>query len=52
MNIEDKKIQLERCLIKLSLKSGFNSFNSFKIQMENKLLSVIKKENLGFTSLL
>ena len=46
MNIEDKKIQLERCLIKLSLKSGFNSFNSFKIQMENKLLSVIKKEKL------
>ena len=46
MNTPEKKKILEQCLVKLSLQSGFNSFNSFRIQMENKLISSIKKEKL------
>ena len=42
----EKKRRLEECLIKLSLQSGFNSFTSFKNQMENKLLSSIQKSTL------
>jgi DNA polymerase/3'-5' exonuclease PolX len=39
----EKKTKLKQCLIKLSLQSGFNSFNSFKIEMENKLLAHAQK---------
>jgi DNA ligase-1 len=39
----EKKTKLKQCLIKLSLQSGFNSFNSFKIEMENKLLARAQK---------
>jgi DNA ligase-1 len=46
MNTIGKKQRLEECLIKLSLQSGFNSFTSFKNQMENKLLSSIQKSTL------
>ena len=46
MNTPEKKKILKQCLVKLSLQSGFNSFNSFRIQMENKLISSIKKEKL------
>jgi DNA ligase-1 len=46
MNTLDKKKLLEQCLVKLSLQSGFNSFNSFRIQMENKLIFSIQKSKL------
>jgi DNA ligase-1 len=46
MNTIEKKNKLKECLIKLSLQSGFNSFNSFKIEMEIKLLSSIQKSAL------
>lgn len=46
MNIQEKKKILEQCLIKLSLQSGFNSFNSFRIEMENKLKYSIQKSTL------
>ena len=46
MNTIEKKNKLKECLIKLSLQSGFNSFNSFKNQMEIKLLSSIQKSAL------
>jgi len=46
MNTVEKKNKLKDCLIKLSLQSGFNSFNSFKIQMEDNLLSIVKKDKL------
>jgi len=46
MNTIEKKNKLKECLIKLSLQSGFNSFNSFKNQMEIKLLSSIQKSTL------
>ena len=46
MNTIEKKRRLGECLIKLSLQSGFNSFTSFKNQMENKLLSSIQKSTL------
>jgi hypothetical protein len=46
MNSVEKKNKLKNCLIKLSLQSGFNSFNSFKNQMENNLLTLVKKDKL------
>lgn len=46
MNVQEKKKILEQCLIKLSLQSGFNSFNSFRIEMENKLKYSIQKSTL------
>lgn len=46
MNTIEKKNKLKNCLIKLSLQSGFNSFNSFKIQMEDNLLSIVKRDKL------
>ena len=46
MNSQEKKTHLKTCLNKLSLQSGFNSFNSFKNYMENKLTLSLQKSKL------
>ena len=42
----EQRIKLEQCLIKLSLQSGFDSFNSFRINQEYILKINIQKNKL------
>jgi ATP-dependent DNA ligase/DNA polymerase/3'-5' exonuclease PolX len=46
MITQEQKIKLEQCLIKLSLQSGFDSFNSFRINQEYRLIINTQKNKL------
>jgi DNA ligase-1 len=58
----EQRLKLEQCLIKLSLQSGFRSFDLYKKSQENKLIDKVKRskleqclislsKNLGFKSM-